>query len=121
LFIVSLGLFAAAVVTMIARGELDLTAVALGAGSLAGALYGTARAVPENVTNNLADVVQIQTAAGGCNRELALLEHMSKQRDTYGDIDPFLIQRNMDIAVGNALERIQFYSEIRKDSSAGRR
>ena len=111
LFIVSLGLFAAAVVDMIVRGTVDTSTVVLAGGSLVSALYGTARNVPRNVTKHLADIVQMQTILSTCNRELSLLERIGKRPEEYGDVPPLLIPRAMDAVVANATSRIEIYAE----------
>jgi hypothetical protein len=111
LFIVSLGLFVAAVVDMIVRGTVDASTLALASGSLLSALYGTARRVPTNVANHLADIVQMQTILDACNRQLSLLERIGKRPEKYPAIPPLLIPRAMDAVVMNATKRIEHYAE----------
>jgi hypothetical protein len=76
LFIVCLGLFAAAIVSAMIEG-VSTTTVVLGASSIAGALLGVARDVPRNIAHHLADVIQIQSIVTGCDRQISLLESLA--------------------------------------------
>jgi hypothetical protein len=73
LFIVTIGLFLACVVSMLAQGINPATAV-LGAASLAGALLGTAKDVPGTIAHHSADVLQMQLIVTGAHRQISMLE-----------------------------------------------
>jgi hypothetical protein len=72
-FIICLGLFAVAVGKAV-LGTVDVGTVALGGGSLLGAVYSLVRGAPQTITENLAAVVQIQSIVTGCDRQISLLE-----------------------------------------------
>ena len=117
LFLVSLTLFSAALANAIATG-VDLATVALGAGSLLTALYGTARSVPKRIACHLADVLQMQCAITGCIRQISLIEAeayalLCKHKD-----DPETVvdavaecQRAIDVAVERTIVLIQRYAD----------
>jgi hypothetical protein len=73
LFVICIGLFAAAVVNAMVKGA-DVVTVAFGASSVAGSLLAVTRGVPRNVKEHLADVIQVQTIVTGCDRQISLLE-----------------------------------------------
>jgi hypothetical protein len=73
LFVICIGLFAAAVVNAMVKGA-DVVTVAFGASSVAGSLLAVTKGVPRNVKEHLADVIQVQTIVTGCDRQISLLE-----------------------------------------------
>lgn len=73
LFIVTLGLFAAATISAIWHG-VDALTIGLGAGSLAGAVLGVAKHVPETIAHDVANVVQVQLILTGAHRQISMLE-----------------------------------------------
>jgi hypothetical protein len=73
LFIVTIGLFLACVVSTLAQG-IDPTTLALGAASLAGALLGTAKDVPGTIAHHSANVLQMQLIVTGAHRQISMLE-----------------------------------------------
>ena len=73
LFVVCIGLFAAAVVNAMVNGQ-DVVTVGFGATSVAGSLLAVTKGVPRNVKEHLADVIQVQTIVTGCDRQISLLE-----------------------------------------------
>jgi hypothetical protein len=115
LFLVCLGLFAAAIVNAMAGGD-DLVTAVLGGSSVAGALLGVVRAVPRTLAHNLADVIQIQSIITGCDRQISLLESaafdaVNRGGDAAEARDAVLdLQRRMDQVVGNAVRRIERYA-----------
>lgn len=72
-FVICIGLFTAAVINAMANGA-DLLTVALGASSVAGAVFAVANGVPRKVKAHMADVIQVQTIVTGCDRQISLLE-----------------------------------------------
>ena len=73
LFIVSLGLFSVAAVSALWHG-VDFWTVGMGATSLGGAMWATAKRVPANVAHDAADIVQIQLIVTAAHRQISLLE-----------------------------------------------
>jgi hypothetical protein len=73
LFVICMGLFAAAVINAMVKGQ-DVVTVAFGATSVAGSLLAVTQGVPRNVKKHLADVIQVQTIVTGCDRQISLLE-----------------------------------------------
>jgi hypothetical protein len=116
LFVVCLGLFAAAVINAMAGGSHLVTAV-LGASSVAGALLGVVKAVPRTIAHNLADVIQVQSIITGCDRQISLLESaafnaINHDADAIATRDTVLdVQRRMDQVVASAVRRIERYAD----------
>ena len=117
LFIVSLTLFAAAVVNAIATGVGPETLI-LGGSSLLSALFGTARIIPERIACHLADVLQIQCAVTGCIREISLLEAeayalLCRHKDDPENVAELVcdLHTRIDEAVQNAVVRIEDYAD----------
>jgi hypothetical protein len=116
LFLVCLGLAAAAIISLILKGDPVLTG-ALGGSSLIGALLGAARKVPRNISHHLADVIQIQTAVTGCDRQISLLETAAIDIVNFGEdrtqthADVLAVQQRIDEVVSNAVCRIERYAD----------
>jgi hypothetical protein len=123
LFIVCLGLFTVAVLEAIASG-VDLFTVTLGGASIAGAILGAVTGLPERLSHQLADVLQLQSIVTGCDRQISLLEShafsvlnrkrtMQESQEELEAIDRevLLIQQRMDHVTQRAVERIQTYVE----------
>jgi hypothetical protein len=121
LFVVCLGLFAAALVNAMVGGQ-ELVTVVLGASSVVGALLGVLRAVPQNIGRALADVIQIQSIITGCDRQISLLESaaldaMNRNADpTTAHAMVLDVQRRMDQVVGSAARRIERYAVFDDDA-----
>lgn len=116
LFIVCLALCCAAIISALKDAEPLLTG-SLGAGSVVGALFGAATKVPRNISHHLADVIQIQTAVTGCDRQISLLEtaaidivNRADDRASAHD-DVLAVQRRMDQVVAHAVYRIERYAD----------
>ncbi|MDX6717901.1 MAG: hypothetical protein QOJ63_155 [Solirubrobacteraceae bacterium] len=115
MFVVCLGLFAAALINAMLGGQ-QLVTVVLGASSVVGALLAVVRAVPQNIAHHLADVIQIQSIITGCDRQISLLESaafdaVNRGGDAAEARDAVLdLQRRMDQVVGNAVRRIERYA-----------
>jgi len=116
LFLVCLGLFAAAIVNALVGGS-DLVTAVLGGSSVAGALLGVVRAVPRTLAHNLADVIQIQSIITGCDRQISLLESaafnaINRSADAAATQDAVIdVQRRMDQVVASAVRRIERYTD----------
>ena len=116
LFVVCLGLAAAAIISLLMNNSPVLTG-ALGGSSLLGALLGAARKVPRNISHHLADVIQIQTAVTGCDRQISLLETAAIDIVNFGEdrsqtrADVLAVQQRMDDVVGNAVGRIERFAD----------
>ena len=116
LFLICLGLAAAAIISVIMKGDPVLTG-ALGGSSLIGALLGAARKVPRNISHHLADVIQIQTAVTGCDRQISLLETVAIDIVNFGTdrsqarADVLAVQQRMDEIVSNAVGRIERFAD----------
>lgn len=116
LFIVCLGVCVAAVINAIAKGSPLLTG-ALGGGSVLGAVLGVATKIPRNIAHNLADVIQIQTAVTGCDRQISLLEtaaidavnHCDDRQTAHERV--LDVQQRMDQVVANAVWRIERFAD----------
>jgi hypothetical protein len=115
MFVVCLGLFAAALINAMLDGG-QLVTVVLGASSVAGALLAVVKAVPQSIAHHLADVIQIQSIITGCDRQISLLESAAFDAVNRGG-DPtearhavLDLQRRMDQVVGNAVRRIERYA-----------
>lgn len=116
LFIVCLALCAAAIIAALKEAPVLLTG-SLGASSVVGALLGVATKVPRNISHHLADVIQIQTAVTGCDRQISLLEtaaidivNRADDRATAHD-DVLAVQRRIDQVVANAVYRIERFAD----------
>jgi hypothetical protein len=116
LFLVCLGLFAAAIVNAMVGGN-DLVTAVLGGSSVAGALLGVVRAVPRTLAHNLADVIQIQSIITGCDRQISLLESaafnaINRDGDSAATQETVIdVQRRMDRVVASAVRRIERYTD----------
>lgn len=121
MFVVCLGLFAAALINAMVGGQ-QLVTVVLGASSVVGALLAVVKAVPQNIAHHLADVIQIQSIITGCDRQISLLESaafeaMNRAADPMEARDAVLeLQQRMDEVVGNAVERIERYAVLGDDA-----
>jgi hypothetical protein len=113
LFIICIGLFAAAVINAMANGA-DLLTIALGGGSLAASVFSVANGIPGKVKAHMADVIQIQTIVTGCDRQISLLESdalvalNNKQfppRETHELV--LEVQRHMSAVVDLAVRQIE--------------
>jgi hypothetical protein len=134
LFIVCLGLFTVAVLETIASG-VDLFTVTLGAASIGGAILAVVTGLPEKLSHQLADVLQLQAIVTGCDRQISLLESHAfsvlnrKQTAQDGgrgrgfedfraiDEEVLLIQQRMDDVTGSSVARIEKYVENTKKTS----
>lgn len=113
LFVVCLGLFAAAIVNAMVNG-VDPVTVVLGASSVAGSLLAVTKGVPHDVKKHLADVIQVQTIVTGCDRQISLLESdaLAALKSSHCDatethrivVD---VQRLMSAVVDHAVETIE--------------
>jgi hypothetical protein len=124
LFLVGLGLLCVTVVSAIIGGH-ELVTAAAGAGSFATALLGVTKRVPENVGQQLADVVQIQSIVTGCDRQISLLESAAfaalKDTDPGGKGQQFALhaRSQIDEVVDRAVKRIEDYTEPHARSGGG--
>ena len=108
MFIVSLGLFAFAVINAIFKGD-NTTTLVLGAGSIVGTVVSVFTNVPDKVKGHLADVVAIQTILTGCDRQISLLESYAFATDDEHGVDEHRVleaQERIDDAVEQAARRI---------------
>ena len=115
LFLVSLGLFSAALINAIAGGESLLTAV-FTAGSIVGVLFGTARRVPRTIARHLADVVQVQCAITGCDRQIGMFENYAynllNERSTDDVLGALVVvHERIETVIENAVTRIERYAD----------
>jgi len=118
LFIVSLGLVLGAVLNAVFKGE-ELVSLALGGGGLLGAAWGTAKKVPKTIAHHLADVVQLQSAIAGCDRQIGLFETYAYallkdvQPADRENVLPRLMEvhRAIEGVVDQAILRIEKYSD----------
>jgi hypothetical protein len=117
LFLVCLGLFAAAVVNAMVNGVDPLT-VAFGASSVAGSLLAITKGVPDNVKKHLADVIQVQTIVTSCDRQISLLESSARSAIKSAHCDPaethrivVEVQQLMSAVVDHAVETIERCAE----------
>ncbi len=122
LFLVSLGLFSAAVINAMAGGE-SLVTAAFTAGSIVGVLFGTARRVPRTIARHLADVVQVQTAITGCDRQISMFENyayklLKDERSTVEVLGALVvIHERIETIVENAITRIERYADPGEDAA----
>jgi hypothetical protein len=118
MFLVCLGLLAVTVVTGVIGKQPELTA-ATGAGSFFTALLTVTKRVPENIAQQLADVIQIQSIITGCDRQISLLESAAfaalKPDDVAGQGQRFAlqVQSRIDLVVDHAVRRIEDYADPR--------
>jgi hypothetical protein len=123
LFLVGLGLLCVSVINAMAGGQ-DVITGAAGAGSFATALLGVTKSVPQNVGQQLADVVQIQSIITGCDRQISLLESAAfaalKDAVPGGEGQRFALeaQSRIDAVVDNAVKRIEDFTEPHARSGA---
>lgn len=123
LFLVGLGLLAVTLINAMLNGEAVLTGAA-GAGSFVTALLGVTRRVPQNVGQQLADVVQIQSIITGCDRQISLLESAAfaalKDEVPGGAGQTFALeaQLRIDEVVDHAVRRIEDFTEPQAGAGA---
>jgi hypothetical protein len=116
LFLVSLGLFSAAVINALAGGESLVTAT-FTAGSIVGVLFGTARRVPRTIARHLADVVQVQAAITGCDRQIGMFENyayklLKDKRATDDALGALIVvHERIETVVDNAIKRVERYAD----------
>jgi hypothetical protein len=115
LFLICIGLFAAAVINAMAKGA-DLVTVTFGVTSVAGSLLAVAKGVPRKVKEHLADVIQVQTIVTGCDRQISLLESdalAALNNSQCGVVDTHHIvievQERMSTVVALAVKQIEDY------------
>jgi hypothetical protein len=113
LFIVCLGMFAVSVFNAIISG-VDLFTVALGGTSVVAALLAVALSVPDNVTQQLANVIQIQSIVTGCDRQISLLESDAMSAMNNSDTEATVahgivldVQDRIDKVVSHAVQQIE--------------
>jgi hypothetical protein len=123
LFLVGLGLLVVTVINAMIHGDALLTGAA-GAGSFATALLGVTRHVPQNVGQQLADVIQIQSIITGCDRQISLLESAAfaalKDAVPGGAGQTFALeaQSRIDDVVEHAVRQIEEFTEPHRRSGA---
>jgi hypothetical protein len=123
LFLVGLGLLSVALISAMVGGH-DVVTGAAGAGSFATALLGVTKRVPQNVGQQLADVVQIQSVITGCDRQISLLESAAlaalKDADPGGQGQRFVLeaQSRIDDITDHAVRRIEDFTEPHARSGA---
>jgi hypothetical protein len=123
LFLVCLGLLSVTLINAMLGGDAVLTGAA-GAGSFATALLGVTKHVPENIGQQLADVVQIQAIITGCDRQISLLESaaFAALKDAVpggkGQMFAFEAQSRIDDVVDHAVRRIEEFTEPHGRSAA---
>jgi hypothetical protein len=117
LFIVCLGLFAAALLNAVVSG-VDWWTVGLGASSLGGAVFGVAQKVPDTVANHLANVIQVQAIVTGTQRQISLLESDAFAALNHDEASPeqqhgivMAVQERMERVVKDAVGQIQHLAE----------
>jgi hypothetical protein len=116
LFLVSLGLFSAGVINTLAGGE-SLVTLTFTAGSVVGVLFGTARRVPRTIARHLADIVQVQIAITGCDRQIGLFENYAYQllKDERASEEVLaaliLVHERIETVVQNAIQRVEQYAD----------
>jgi hypothetical protein len=117
LFLVSLGLFAAAVVNAMAGGNSIVTGT-FTAGSLAGALFGTAKRVPQAIAHHLANVVQVQCAITGCDRQIGIFETyayalLADESRSQEEVLRALaeVHGHIEATIDGAISRIEHYAD----------
>jgi hypothetical protein len=113
LFVICMGLFAAAVVNAMVSGQ-DLVTLGFGATSVAGSLLAVTRGVPRDVKEHLADVIQVQTIVTGCDRQISLLESdalAALNNSHFGVMETHQIvvdvQQHMSSVVENAVNMVE--------------
>jgi hypothetical protein len=115
IFVVCLGLFSAAVVNAIVNG-VDLTTAVLGTASIAGMLLSVAKRVPQSVSRQLAQVIEIQTIVTGCDRQISLLESVAFAALQSGETTAGAVletQARIDHVVERAVARIHETGDAR--------
>jgi hypothetical protein len=125
LFLICIGLFAAAVINAMAKGA-DLVTVTFGVASVAGSLLAVAKDVPRKVKEHLADVIQVQTIVTGCDRQISLLESdalAALNNSQCGVVDTHHIvievQERMSTVVALAVKQIEDYVDPAKVDDVG--
>jgi hypothetical protein len=125
LFLICIGLFAAAVINAMAKGA-DLVTVTFGVASVAGSLLAVAKDVPRKVKEHLADVIQVQTIVTGCDRQISLLESdalaaLNNSQCGVADTHHIVIevQERMSTVVALAVKQIEDYVDPEKVGAVG--
>lgn len=125
LFLICIGLFAAAVINAMAKGA-DLVTVTFGVTSVAGSLLAVANGVPRKVKEHLADVIQVQTIVTGCDRQISLLESdalaaLNNSQCGVADTHHIVleVQERMSTVVAVALKQIEDYVDPAKVDDVG--
>lgn len=125
LFLICIGLFAAAVINAMAKGA-DLVTVTFGVASVAGSLLAVAKDVPRKVKEHLADVIQVQTIVTGCDRQISLLESdalaaLNNSQCGVADTHHIVIevQERMSTVVALAVKQIEDYVDPAKVDDVG--
>lgn len=125
LFLICIGLFAAAVINAMAKGA-DLVTVTFGVASVAGSLLAVAKDVPRKVKEHLADVIQVQTIVTGCDRQISLLESdalaaLNNSQCGVADTHYIVIevQERMSTVVALAVKQIEDYVDPAKVDDVG--
>jgi hypothetical protein len=117
LFIVTLGLFSAAVISTIWHGA-DPWTITLGATSMAGAIFAVAKNVPETIAHDVANVVQVQLILTGAHRQISMLESdafasLNNKDMSRADAHVALlaVQDRMDSVVDAAVKQIEKFAD----------
>lgn len=125
LFLICIGLFAAAVINAMAKGA-DLVTVTFGVASVAGSLLAVANGVPRKVKEHLADVIQVQTIVTGCDRQISLLESdalaaLNNSQCGVADTHHIVleVQERMSTVVAVAIKQIEDYVDPAKVGDVG--
>jgi hypothetical protein len=125
LFLICIGLFAAAVINAMAKGA-DLVTVTFGVTSVAGSLLAVANGVPRKVKEHLADVIQVQTIVTGCDRQISLLESdalaaLNNSQCGVADTHHIVleVQERMSTVVALAVKQIEDYVDPAKVGDVG--
>jgi hypothetical protein len=117
MFIVTLGLFAASVISSLWHG-VDPLAAGLGVTSLAGAIFGVAKKVPQTIAHDVANVVQLQLVVTGAHRQISMLESdafasLNNQETSRADAHSMVldVQARIERVVDNAIKQIERYAD----------
>ena len=117
MFIVTLGLFATSVISSLWHGVDPLTA-GLGVASLAGAIFATAKKVPQTISHDVANVVQLQLVVTGAHRQISMLESdaiasLNNKETSRADAHQMVldVQARIERVVDNAIKQIERYAD----------
>jgi hypothetical protein len=117
MFIVTLGLFAASVISSLWHG-VDPLAVGLGVSSLAGAIFGVAKKVPQTIAHDVANVVQLELVVTGAHRQISMLESdafasLNNKETSRADAHSMVldVQARIERVVDNAIKQIERYAD----------